>query len=744
MISIRKLSLLLVLLGVSMFFFSCLGGVILIGEDAGTVKDTNGNPLKEIVVTNGFDVTTTNEEGKFTLPRRSEVKFIYLSLPAGYHTNDWYQTVYIADASNSSNRREEFNFVLKEEGPKATEEVNFIHFTDTETTSNSGGWLDDLKGFVADTNPDFLIHTGDICYVDGMEYHAKEVTSETLGAPTFYCIGNHDLVDVGPIGHGETLYEDLFGPVYYSFNKGGVHFIVTPMWNGDAPPSYSKYQVGKWLEKELALIPEGTPIVGFNHDLLTFDGDFKIGPVNLSQDYNFRGWAYGHWHINYKRKHKAVEGKDAVISWTVAPPKGGIDHSAARYLTVNMDTKGKIEFEGRYPFGWEDENTHGTNETLESGIVHLADLGAETFLTTPVVKKYSNGKTLIFLGTTDDTTGFNHGVIAVDEATGAIVDKEHMPNSVYNDIALYNNYLCVVDVDTNIKIYDISNSEAPFQEKKFFQSDMKSLAANRSSCVVDKNGILYAGFSHTLKAIDLKTMEILWTNKAWNGGEGTVAKLLVADNSLIAGSHWRGWYNHKAESGKLNWSLNDDDIEDANSIGATPVIDGDDVLFSVGTYIHRVNLKDGTCPPEDQLNTGYNLAITGGSLLGHVHGSYHGNVFYLPTVKDGLVCIKQKVAQGEEKPETLWKFKTGKGLIMTSPYHWEGESTVNTTPLLIGASLYFGATDGKIYRINANTGAKEGEWDVGAPFLANFTYDEEQKAIYAVDFAGHLWKLPLE
>ena len=51
------------------------------------------------------------------------------------------------------------------------------------------------------------------------------MNTENMDCPVFYCIGNHDLVKGK---YGEELFENIYGPVYYSFDAGRVHYIVTP------------------------------------------------------------------------------------------------------------------------------------------------------------------------------------------------------------------------------------------------------------------------------------------------------------------------------------------------------------------------------------------------------------------------------------------------------------------------------------------------------------------------------------
>ena len=62
------------------------------------------------------------------------------------------------------------------------------------------------------------------------------MNTENMNCPVFYCIGNHDL-EQGK--YGEEIFESVYGPVYYSFDVAGVHYIVTPMPYGDARPEYT-------------------------------------------------------------------------------------------------------------------------------------------------------------------------------------------------------------------------------------------------------------------------------------------------------------------------------------------------------------------------------------------------------------------------------------------------------------------------------------------------------------------------
>ncbi len=274
----------------------------------------------------------TDEHGFFFLPTCKRDKFIFITTPSGYRCIQFYQP----------NKGEDYryNFALV---PYATDETfSFIHISDTET-ADSSLWVKMLKEYAANQGSAFLIHTGDICYEDGLRMHAELVNSKTMGLPIYYAIGNHDLV---VDDYGEQLYESLFGPVYYSFDVGNVHFIVTPMPGGDYKPQYTQEDVYRWLKNDLAQVPKNRPKVVFNHDLLRTKEGFvyrlnEKEVIDL-EDYNLKAWVYGHWHNHYYRNYEDSE----VISICTSPPnKGGIDHSIAAFRDFTVREDGSFSTE---------------------------------------------------------------------------------------------------------------------------------------------------------------------------------------------------------------------------------------------------------------------------------------------------------------------------------------------------------------------------------------------------------------
>ena len=303
------------------------------------IYDKGEKGIKGVLISDGLHVVETTKDGKYELKGSKISKFIFITVPAGYKTT---LDHFIRIQPNIKS----YDFGLLEFDATANK-TRFIQITDTETFEY-GEWINNLRDYSANNEVGFLVHTGDICYEKGLKFHAENINTKTMGLPVFYCIGNHDLVKGD---YGEQLFESLFGPVYYSFDAGNTHFIVTPMRSGDYKPSYTNSQVYDWLVNDLAHVDPSKNVVIFNHDLLTFDDQFIYRAkgrkdINLNE-YNLKAWIYGHWHINFLMQH-GENGPISVCSST--PDKGGIDHSPSNFLVYDISKKGEIDIDPRYSY----------------------------------------------------------------------------------------------------------------------------------------------------------------------------------------------------------------------------------------------------------------------------------------------------------------------------------------------------------------------------------------------------------
>lgn len=318
-------------------------GRIFVDKNANGIYDKGERLLSGVAVSDGLHVVKTDKNGTYSLPGHARERFIFITTPSGYKTNNTYY-------KKIETGRQEYDFALQLFNTTITKDGahSFIHIADTEISDveSHKNWAGNIREYASNEKVSFIVHTGDICYEKGLKSHIQLMNTENMHIPVFYCIGNHDLVKGK---YGEELFENLYGPVYYSFDMGNVHYIVTPMLGGDYKPGYTKEDVYRWMKNDLANTPKSMSVVVFNHDLLTYSDQFIYGIndteyINLNE-HNLKAWVFGHWHINFIRKQG-----DVLAVSTATPDKGGIDHSTSTFRVIHADGKGNFRSELRYPY----------------------------------------------------------------------------------------------------------------------------------------------------------------------------------------------------------------------------------------------------------------------------------------------------------------------------------------------------------------------------------------------------------
>lgn len=798
-------------------------GHVFIDKNNNGVFDKGERALKGVSVSDGLNVVQTDARGYFTLPGHPKERFIFITTPSGYKTdNKYYRKI------TSSDGVYEFGIQEYKGGIKKEGSHKYIHIADTEifNTENHGDWVGNVHDYAANEGIAFIIHTGDICYEKGLKAHIKLMNTANMDCPMFYCIGNHDLVKGK---YGEELFEQLYGPAFYSFEVGNVHYIVTPMLGGDHAPSYKLQDICRWMKNDLALVPKDKAVVVFNHDLWTYSDDFTFGgkneadKINLNE-HNLKAWVYGHWHINYMKK----QGNVHTVS-TATLDKGGIDHSTSAFRVMHVDKKGDFISELRYTYidksiriasvcngqvpilasgavplsvnvyhstspvkevtyncridgknilpagklkqatdwSWYTElpftsKQEGKTVTLQvkalfndgevaeaeavflyepneqttvnmtedwnnllGNAAHTAtttssltpplqlawikNVGANLYMTSPVVEK---GK--VFVASVDENlTGQAH-VYALDGATGTILWKYKVRNSVKNSIAVENG--CVFAQDAQGYLYALDGGKGQLRWEK--QLPVNGLPAIIEGLIVNK-GTVYAGTGKGLCALDARTGNILWQNKEWGQGEGTTSTLSLGAGMLIGSAQWHALYGNDAATGKLCWQLSKDGMSDR---GASAAIHDGLLYITSRSSLFIVNAKTGKIIVRKELP--FSVNVTSTPLLTNKE-------IIFGTADAGLVALDR------ETLNTKWQFKTNDALVYTSPYTRKVSYTIETSPVCAGNTIYVGASDGNIYGINKENGKLVWQHATGAPVFSSVALSGN--ALIATDFGGNIY-----
>ncbi|MDZ7332218.1 MAG: calcineurin-like phosphoesterase family protein [candidate division KSB1 bacterium] len=286
----------LLLIAATILSVSILPNLNLRGKEiSGTVfEDANKNlkydkgerGLPGVRVSNQQDVVVTDAQGRYRLPIDDET-IIFIIKPIGYTipTNEKQlpQFYYIHQPKGSPDA----NFKHKGLAPtgklpasldfplfKTDEPDRFevIVFSDPQPRNHQeiDYIRDDVVAELIGTNALFGITLGDITFDDLSLYDRYNQIVAQIGIPFYNVPGNHDMnYDAADDRYSLETFKRHFGPSYYSFDVGKVHFIVLDVveYLGKDAEGRSRYQgkIGdrqlRWLSNDLKFVPKDHLIV---------------------------------------------------------------------------------------------------------------------------------------------------------------------------------------------------------------------------------------------------------------------------------------------------------------------------------------------------------------------------------------------------------------------------------------------------------------------------------------------------
>ena len=225
---------------------STLTGRVFVDENRDGTGDEDETGLADVMVTNGRDVTLTDDEGRYSLPVFDNMT-VSITQPSGYQVPlDEYnipQFHYNHLPEGSPDLRyggieptgplpAELNFPVVESEETAKAEQGCVIAGDLQTYDEEeieyarAGAIKDLS-----ERDDYAgcgtLFVGDVVGDDLSLYPAiKELVGETNG-PARFLPGNHDLdFDAPSAEHSFDTFRAQLAPAYYSYDVGDVHVIA--------------------------------------------------------------------------------------------------------------------------------------------------------------------------------------------------------------------------------------------------------------------------------------------------------------------------------------------------------------------------------------------------------------------------------------------------------------------------------------------------------------------------------------
>jgi hypothetical protein len=188
--------------------------------------------IKNVVISDGFTVVITDENGNYEITPNEKAKSVFMSTPSGYEFKTDYNLVrQYEDLSNKSH----FDFKLQ---PLKQNDAKhyFIIWADPQV-KNKKDVKQMMETSVPDTidtikslGKDALVHgvcVGDLVWDNHDLYPDYNNAVSKMGIPFFQVLGNHDMdYRMGGDETSDVTFKQNYGPTYYSFNRGKVHYVV--------------------------------------------------------------------------------------------------------------------------------------------------------------------------------------------------------------------------------------------------------------------------------------------------------------------------------------------------------------------------------------------------------------------------------------------------------------------------------------------------------------------------------------
>ena len=288
-----------------------------------------------VVVSDGYFVTTTNQNGIYYLASEKKHGFVFISVPANYEVNSNQNAPQFFQRVNA-NVVEQRDFSLT---PVNNEKHVVLGIADLHL-ANRNNDLEQFGKFLIDANTVIGNYqaggtkvygimlgdmTWDLYWYDNRFALREYVTwMNRINCPVFNSMGNHDN-DGYCVGDwlGEQAFKNVIGPTYYSFNLGKVHYIVLDdiEWintGGSQGTIGSRNYNGvvvadqmEWLKKDLATITDkSAPLVIALHIQLYGRPDVNNSVsfhltrgqelVNCLAGFSNVHFLSGHYHNNYR------------------------------------------------------------------------------------------------------------------------------------------------------------------------------------------------------------------------------------------------------------------------------------------------------------------------------------------------------------------------------------------------------------------------------------------------------------
>jgi hypothetical protein len=337
-------------------------GVVFHDRNENGKRDTGEPGVNEVRVSNQKEVVLTDAEGRWQLPCDEDTTFFVVKprgwmtpvnehkLPRFFYTHKpaGSPVVKFGGVAPTGPLPASIDFpLLRHEEPK-TFKALFFGDTQPRNVQEVEFMAHDVVEELIGTDAKFGVTLGDIVFDDLSVFEPLNATIALIGIPWYNVLGNHDInYDVDHDHHADETFERIYGPSYYSFDYGPVHFIVLDdvIWEGQKPKGTGNYRGGlgvqqmEFVKNDLHFVPENQLVVLMMHiPLINVEDRRDLYRLIEKRPYTLSVSGHTHWQahrfITDADGWQGAEPHHHVISvtvcgswWAGAPGERGIPHA---------------------------------------------------------------------------------------------------------------------------------------------------------------------------------------------------------------------------------------------------------------------------------------------------------------------------------------------------------------------------------------------------------------------------------
>ena len=253
----------------------------------GLVSSEEG-PVANVVVSDGTEVTVTDDKGIYELKSAKKWGYVFISVPSGYEVAaegvfpQFYQTL-----KGAADFVEQKDFKLTKVDGQDRYKLFLLGDMHLANRTNDAA---QFTQFTTDLNAYMAQHSGQKMYAltlgdmtwdlywyknnYALPQYRETINRQVKNLQIYHTMGNHDNDFMTTSDYDAAVkYVDCIGPTFYSFNIGQVHYVVMDnidcsAYDGTDSRNYVKKLSNeqlKWLAKDLAYVDKSTPLIVAMH-----------------------------------------------------------------------------------------------------------------------------------------------------------------------------------------------------------------------------------------------------------------------------------------------------------------------------------------------------------------------------------------------------------------------------------------------------------------------------------------------